>query len=557
MSGAKGADPHQRGEDALARNDWSAARDAFREALLTGESARSYEGLSWAALALDDGDTALFARRNAYRLYRAQGDAVSAARMAMWAGKDHEDFRGEPAVARGWRERARRLLQDQPVTPEHGWLALFECWEVLAHGEDPEQVRRCASDAMVVSRQCNEPDMAILALAMDGLALVSDGRVGDGMRHLDEAAAAALAGELQQPIWELPVLCWLIYACERVRDFDRAGEWCEMMRGAAERLQHTASQGICRTHYATVLASRGRWREAESTLAAAAGRFRTSWPPQTAEATVRLADLRRRQGQMDEAEALLRPLDWHPLAMLGLAEIALETGRAGDAEARIATFLRHIPAQNRLERASAQELLVRIHIARGDQRGAADALADLSALAGMAGTLPLQAAARFAEGLTAGATGDLHQARVCCEDAVALYERSGIPFEAAHARLELAETLNALGHSGRAREEAGNARHIFEELGARGWLQRADALLDNLFSRSGRSSDSGSTRVLTARQIDVLRLVAEGRSDAQIAASLHISPHTVHRHIANILLRLDAPTRTAAATRAVAEGLID
>ncbi len=541
MRGTHSDEPLRRAEDALRRHDWSAARAAFKEALQASESPEAYEGLSWAALAVDAGDEALWARQNAYRLYRKQNDPVSAARMAMWAGKDHEDYRGEMAVARGWRQRAHRLLKDQPTVPEHGWLALFDCWASLSHDEDPDHVQHCARTAVAVSEACDEPDLGILALAMEGLALVSDGRVEQGMGRLDEAAAAVLGGELRQPIWELPVLCWLIFACERARDFGRAAEWCEMMRTAAERLEHTASQGICRAHYATLLASRGRWQEAESTLSEAAACFQASWAPQTAETTIRLADLRRRQGRLDEAEALMRPLAWHPLAMLGLAENALECGRLQEAAERADTYLRHIPDSNRLGRAAALELQVRIHAVSGDHAGAAHAAEELKAIASAVGTGPLQGAACFAAGVLARATGEMQHARACLEDAVAAYERSGTPFEAAHARLELGTVLAALDRPERARAETTSARRTLEQLGAQARLQQ-----------------SGPTEPppLTPRQTEILRLVAQGMSDAEIASVLGISAHTVHRHVANILLRLDAPTRAAAATQAAIAGLI-
>ncbi|MCE9661940.1 LuxR C-terminal-related transcriptional regulator [Halomonas sp. M5N1S17] len=541
MSCADSDEPLHRAEDALQRGDWPTARTTFKEALEARESAEAYEGLSWAALAMDAGDEALWARQNAYRLYRKQNDPVSAARMAMWAGKDHEDYRGELAVARGWRQRAHRLLKDQPTVPEHGWLALFDCWASLSHDEDPAHVQQCARTAVAVSEACDEPDLGILALAMEGLALVSDGRVEEGMGRLDEAAAAVLGGELRQPIWELPILCWLIFACERVRDFGHAAEWCEMMRTAAERLEHTASQGICRAHYATILACRGRWQEAEATLSEAAACFKASWPPQTAETTIRLGDLRRRQGRLGEAEALMRPLEWHPLAMLGLAEIALECGRLQEAEERVETYLRHIPESNRLGRAGALELQVRTSAASGDHTRTTQATEELQAIASAVGTGPLQGAACFAAGVLARATGDMQHARACLEDAVAAYERSGTPFEAAHARLELAAVLSALERPERARAETASARRTLEHLGVQVRLHQ------------GSTSEPPP---LTPRQVEILRLVAKGLSDAEIASALGISTHTVHRHVANILLRLDAPTRAAAATQAAIAGLI-
>lgn len=556
MSEARPESPLAHAQAALDRGDWRVAHAGFEHALATAETAEAWEGLSWAALGLDDGEQAIHARQAAYRLYRHAGDDVSAARMAMWAGKDHEEFRGELAVARGWRQRAHRLLQAQPTVPEHGWLALLDCWAALQLGEDPEQARRCAGDAINVAEQCNEPDIGIVALAVDGLALVGAGKVDDGMKRLDEAATAVLGGELRHEIWSLVVFCLLIYACERVRDLGRAAQWCEMMREAADRIRHTASQGICRTHYAAVLTFGGRWDEAEATLAEAAARFEASWPPQVAETHVRLAELRRRQGRAEEAAADLRRFEWHPLAMLGLAELALDAGRIEDAEALVERFLRHVPVTNRLARAPGLELLVRIDADTGHRQRAAATLAQLEAVADAVGTDPLRATTGFAEALVAARAGEAERARAGFEDAVMLFDRCGLPFEAARARLELAELLVSLDRLERAREEALAARQVLADLGAGLLLPRGDALVERIDRRMAGHATAAADTPLTPRQTEVLRLVAQGLSNREIAAALGISDHTVHRHVGNILLRLDAPTRAAAASRAASRGLI-
>lgn len=548
--------PHAAAYEALERGDWATARTEFERALTAAETAESYEGLSWAALGLDDGEAVIRARQAAYRLYRRAGDDISAARMAMWAGKDHEDFRGELAVARGWRQRARRLLAAQPMAPEHGWLPLLECWASLNHGEEPERVQQCAQEAHAVSRACDEPDIAILALAAEGLALVGHGHVQPGMERLDEAAAAVIGGELRLPIWGLPVLCWLIYACERVRDFARAGEWCEMMRDTADHLQHTASQGICRAHYAGVLTYCGRWEEAEATLAEAADCFRASWPPHVAEAHVRLAELRRHQGRSQDAQHLLRGLEWHPLAMLARAELALDEGRTRDAEELTERFLRQIPESNRLAAVPGLELLVRIRAQMEEPRRAMEALADLEAVARSIDTVPLRAAACLAKAVVARASGDATNARACYEDAAVLFQRSGSSFEAARARIELADVHLSVKKPERARQELAVAREAMEQLCAGLWLRRIDALRERIDAASAGPEAEPNREILTPRQVEVLRLISQGSSDHEIATRLDISEHTVHRHVSNILLRLDVPTRAAAVARAADRGLL-
>jgi LuxR family transcriptional regulator, maltose regulon positive regulatory protein len=160
--------------------------------------------------------------------------------MAMWLAMDYEEFRGELAVARGWRQRARRLLDGQPISAEHGWLPILECWAALQLGEDPQRVKRCAAEAIAASREGGDADIEIVAIAMEGLAMVGEGRVEDGMKHLGEAAASVLASELQEQLWATAVFCFVISAFEQVRDFGRVAEWCETMHEVADRIRHRA-----------------------------------------------------------------------------------------------------------------------------------------------------------------------------------------------------------------------------------------------------------------------------------------------------------------------------
>jgi DNA-binding NarL/FixJ family response regulator len=158
--------------------------------------------------------------------------------------------------------------------------------------------------------------------------------------------------------------------------------------------------------------------------------------------------------------------------------------------------------------------------------------------------------------LVAVSTGDYEKARACFEDALDLFERSATPYEAARARLELAGVLVSLDRLERARAEGELARDAFEELGASFSTGRAKALLEDIDRREAAAKGHVHGAELTQRQIEILRLVSQGRSDREIATQLEISEHTVHRHVANILLRLDAPTRAAAVAHAASLSLI-
>jgi ATP/maltotriose-dependent transcriptional regulator MalT len=277
----------------------------------------------------------------------------------------------------------------------------------------------------------------------------------------------------------------------------------------------------------------------------------------TAEGVVRLGELRRRQGRVEEAEALFRQVDWHPMAVTGLAQLALEQGRPRDARELVERALRNVPEASRTQRAEAYELKARVEALLGNHALAAAAVAEVRSLSETVATLPLRAASDFSAGALAISDGEFEAARAHLEDAAGLYERSGAPYESARARLELASVLVTLGRLQRARTEAGAAREVLARLGAALHLGRAEALLREIAerARAGPAASMAAAQ-LTERQVEVLRLIARGLNDREIAAALVVSEHTVHRHVANILERLNLPSRAAAVAHASANGLI-
>lgn len=543
------------GSEAFARGAWAEARASFEQAIAEDETAEAQEALSWALWWLNDGDSAIRSREAAYRLYRDAGDDVSAARMAIWVASDYAEFRGELPIASGWRQRARRLLEGRPLTPEHGWLHIVDGEAALLFEEDMATARRSAGAAVEVARTLGVADIEIVGLAMQGLALVGEGHIEEGMVRLDEAGASALGGELDDETWANRILCYLIYGCEWIRDFNRATQWCETLRQIADRMQFTFAQGVCRVHYAGVLISRGKWQEAETQLADAMAMLRESRPPFVVEGVVRLADLRRRQGRLDDAVEIFRQVEWHPLALLGLAEIALDQARPRDAEDLVGRYVRQLPETNQLQRASALELVVRVEALLGKHDRAAEALASLQEVSDAIATLPLRAAACFSAGMMAIAGGDYELAKTRLEDAVDFFEQSGSPYESARARLELASVLVSLDRRDRARGEAETAYRGLERLGSKFFSRRAAALVKDI-DRRANGDDQRSGPELTRRQLEILRCISQGMGDREIALALGLSDHTVHRHVSNILLRLNLPTRAAAVAHAASRGLL-
>lgn len=530
----------------LARGRWAKARTAFEETLAVAELPEALEGLSWAAWWLDDAETVFSARQGAYRLYRQRGAATAAARMATWMAADQLDFHGATAVAQGWLQRAHRLLDPLEVGPDHGWLAFHEGYVADMSG-DTEASLEAARFAAELGRRFGVIDLEMLGLALEGAVLVACGQVGEGMRRLDESTAAAMAGEASIPISGAWACCFLVTACIRVMDYERACAWCDRIAEFAERYGSRYMLAFCRAGYGAVHLWRGSWEQAEQMLQASLDDFANSRPAWSVEPLVGLAELRRRQGRHAEAADLLDDAPAFPAAQFCRARLAYDRGEALRAVELVERLLRNMPDRRSFDRLPVLDLLVLARTARGDLDEAASALAALREAERLAGTAPLRACADLAEGVLLAAGGDHEHARALLEDAVDGFQRCEGPFEAGQARIELATSLVELGRAEAAEREAAAALEGLEALGAAAEAARAQRFLDTL----GREHQPG----ITPRERDVLQLVAEGLTNAQIAERLVISEHTVHRHVTNILRKLDLPSRAAAAAHAVRVGL--
>lgn len=363
----------QEADGLLRRGGWVAARAAYAR-LLTGQlapagEAAAAEGLARAAWWLDDDTASADAFERAYRCHRAAGDDRGAARVAAWLGNAALQLRGEAAVAQGWFRRADRLLADQPAdTEEHALLALFVGMTAHLRGAHDEAIEH-ASRTMRIARRLRSPDLEIQGMALSGIAHVATGRIGEGMGLLDEAAAAALAGEVDEvgSVW-LPS-CFLVQGCERARDWERAEQWCTRIMEFCCRFDLGSPFSRCRAHYGTVLLWRCDWAGAESQLVRAAEELRAQRPYLAADAWARLGELRRRQGRRDEATELFALARTTPTALLGRAELD---------EDRPASALEH--ARLAVDGTTRQDLLGRAPLLEVLARAAAAAVAHVSRL---------------------------------------------------------------------------------------------------------------------------------------------------------------------------------
>ncbi|HWP38450.1 MAG TPA: LuxR C-terminal-related transcriptional regulator [Gemmatimonadales bacterium] len=552
------ADPLTAGQEALQRARWEEARAAFESALERKRSPEALEGLATAHWWLDEIPRSLELREEAYRRYREGGDPRGAARVAIMIALDCLEYRGEPAVAQGWYQRAEALLSGLGSTEEHGWLAVGRAQLALFIDHDPEAARRYAAEVATAARGAGSLDLEILARAIDGLALVIIGQVTEGMRLLDEAATAATAGEMHDYLAIAASCCVMIAACEMTRDIDRAAQWCDKTLDFCQSLRIGSLLASCRVQHAGVLTWQGAWAAAEGELRAAIRTLEQVRPGLRGDGIVRLADLRRRQGRFEEAEILLNELETSVLAQYVRAALALDNGDAEAAVDLAERYLRRLKPESKTERLKAVELLVLGCTSLGQWDRAREWLEELRGAVQAVGTEPVQASLAYAEGALAAAVGDRETAKHRFEDAVDLFARSGTPFEAARARLELAQQLAVLGRRGAATREARGARDRFADLGAARELKRAEAVLSQLQAGppSERQPSKAPAGRLTRRELDVLRLVAGGLSNGEIASRLSLSEFTVKRHVQNILRKLDLPSRAGAAAYAAKHQLV-
>lgn len=413
----------QRGRASLARGAWKEARRAFEEALTHEGGPEVLEGLGAAASALDDARATFDARLRSYRLYLQRNETRSAARVAIALAKDYFTFRGDRAIANGWLQRAQRLLAGDEGSVELGWLAVCRS-HIAVYDFDASAASAYASEAVAVGRACGDVNLEMLALAYKGFAGVLEGRVTEGMRCLDESATAIISGELTDADAACTACCCIIFACEQLRDFERAAQWCARLEELAIDWSSRMVHAVCRTYYSALLIGQGCWVEAEAELTTAVEALENTRPAMAADGIVRLAMLYALQGRYEEAAALFKRAESPPhraltghLYLIGRAFMALEQERPEAAADLAERFLRAIPGDARIVRGPALEVLVQAWSSLGDQERAREGLEEFRRQFGSIEAEPMQGSICFAEGMLAQLDGDYDGAKRCFEDA--------------------------------------------------------------------------------------------------------------------------------------------
>jgi ATP/maltotriose-dependent transcriptional regulator MalT len=548
------SDLRRRAEELLAAKEFAAARAAWTTLLEDGDGqgvdGAALEGLGLACRALDDVTASRVAYERAYRWYVDADEHPSAAAVACALADIELSDLGGSAVAAGWLARARHHLRDQPDHPVRVILETLSAYRALAYEKDPESAAVFTRRAADLAERLGDASSVTMSKAFLGLVQVSVGELREGFALLDEATATAVAGELP-PLMDLEVYCVLITACERVRDLDRMEQWAERVLALASAERSAGFATFARTRYASLLIGRGRWPEAEveldRVLTDASGR-----PMTAAMAMVLRSSLRRQQGRLEEASAELEPCEREPYrravrqqVLAARAGIELDRGDPQAAADLVERYLRVVSPADLIERIEALEILVRARLALHQLQAAEEAAAALEGTAASIPTDAVRAAAQVARSLVALAQDSLDQARAGLQVAVTLLDRAGLVHPRLAAEIDLADVHLAAGELPAARRLLEEVRVAADELGAAGLRDEAERRLRGLRPEAPRADG------MTARETEILRLVAEGLTNAEIADVLVLSPRTVERHISNIYLKIGA-TGPSARTRAVA-----
>jgi ATP/maltotriose-dependent transcriptional regulator MalT len=542
------ADALQRGRESYARREWHDAYESLSRADQAGPLA--VEDLELLATA-----AAMVGRMDDYfgileRLHHAQldaGDALGAARAAGWLGMNL-GMRGEIARAGGWFGRAQRLVEGVGRDcVEQGYLLMPVAFQQLAAGAY-DAASDAAAGAAAFGERFGDRDLFAIAVELQGLVRIKQGRVEEGLRLLDESMVAVTAGEVS-PIYTGIVYCGVIAGCEEAFDVRRAQEWtAALTRWCGEQPQMVAFTGRCLAHRAGILQLHGEWRDALEEARLARERAEQAMnQPAAGQAFYQQGDLHRLQGDVAAAEAAYRDANrFGREPQPGLALLRLGEGDAEGAVAAIRRVLGETAAP--LDRAKLLPAFVEITLAVGDAEAARTACRELEEIAAGQESAMLNAIAAHARGAVDLAEGDAQEALVALRRAWQVWQELEAPYEAARARVLVGLACRALGDDVTAEMELDAARWIFQQLGAAPDLARVDALTTRAAPRD--------THGLTAREVEVLRLVAAGKTNREVASELVVSEHTVARHVQNIFAKLGVSSRTAATAFAFERDLV-
>jgi DNA-binding CsgD family transcriptional regulator/tetratricopeptide (TPR) repeat protein len=530
---------------AFDRREWAAAHDGL--ARLDHDDALGPADLERLAMSADmlgrlDEGIAVLRRVFAARLH--QGETGRALRAGYWLTKSLQ-FRGNTVQSSAWQARTCRLAEESPECPEGAYALLLEA-EAAGRSGRREQGLAAAREALALATGSQDADLRAATHMAMGMGLVENGALEQGLAELDEAMESATEGQLSPRATGL-VYCVVIGACQAVHDVGRARAWTAALASWCETQPEFTGgyRGLCLVHRVEVLQLGGAWSVAMAAAEEACTQLGEEGFLEVVAGAAhhRVGELHRLRGEYAAAEVSFREAmarGWEPQP--GLALLWLATGRVPAAGAAIRRALTE--TTDRLGRSRLLPVAVEVFLAEHDADAAAAAADELDAIAGQLPMPSVQAMAGHARGAVLLESGDAAAALPLLRRAWRRWRDLDAPYEAARTRVLVARSCRLLGDEDSAVMELDAARQAFVSLGARPDVAVVDRLL------------TGAGGPLSPREREVLRLVAVGRSNHEIATELVLSERTVARHVSNILAKLQVPSRTAAAAYAFEHALL-
>ncbi len=530
--------------EAYAGHRWGAAHEGFAAVAATVElDTPDLAAFADAAWWLGRTDASLELSEQLYRRCLQGDQAPAAARLAVEIGFLWL-IRGEQRIGTGWISRANRLLADTPECPEQGYLGYLAAFDALTSARFDE-ARAIAQNMQGLATRHDDPTLGAMGLVLEGIAAVRSGEVADGLALCDEAMLPVYAGDVV-PNWAGNLYCLIMALCFELSDIERARAWTDATERWCDQFSNAAMfTGICRVHRAQLHHLDGDWDRAEAGAARACRDLADMNVEVVAAGHYEIGELRRARGDdagAEQAFARAHELGRDPqpgLALLRLGQGEVRAARAGLQAALSA-------AEPPLARVPLLVAQVEVADATDDAKLARTAAQELDHIAVTFRTPGIRARAASAAGVAHLLAAEPEQALAPLREACRVWRDLRCRCEVARLQGRLARALDAVGDREAAAREREHARATFEELGA----HRDLAALDG--AGASRPAPGG----LTDREVEVLRLVADGATNAAIADQLTISERTVERHLSNIFMKLDVSSRTQAARLAFDHGLV-
>lgn len=541
-------DPTTAARRAFAQRRWHETYESLIE--MAGDlEPDDLEILAAAAYLIGNEPAAVAAWSEAHQQFNEEGNPCRAARCGFWLSLVLL-LSGEGAQGAGWLERIRRDLKDHPDSVEVGLSRVIV--GIMALGRDAGEADAALQEALALAEQHHDPDLLAFALLGRGQLLIQTGRVAEGVPLLDEAMVTVMEGRVSH-VGAGIVYCAVILTCRRILDLERSSEWTEALHAWCEdQPDLVAFRGACLVHRSEILQLRGAWSDASSEAERACRWYEDRAQRPSGRAFYQRAELLRLAGDYRQAEEMYRAAGEHGfepqpgLSLLRLAE--------GDVESAAAAIRRVVAEPTRQQgpgsgvtRSTVLGPYVQIMLACNDLEAAREGTEELTRLAAEYEVPFLTAIACESMGAVLLAEDDPGAALASLRTAWTAWQKLEAAFESARVQAMIGRACRLLGDTDTATGHVEAARRVFKRLGA------APALND--LDPAPEKSAAGALARLSKRELEVLALVAAGKTNKQIATALYISEHTVARHVSNLLNKLGAPSRTAAAARALKLGL--